>query len=198
MRINVNLASRPYEDEGQFYSRWGTSLLLVALLTVFMIAMSVRHYVNSQKSWASAREAQAKLAELKKEQAQAEQILAQPQNRGTRDKSQFLNAAILRKSFSWTRLMEDLEKVMPPGVRVVSIAPILDQRTRFILKLELQGETRDSAIELLRNMEKSQHFRSSRLTEETRSGSNTIGPDSGVKSEIRTAYLPAEPIEGGE
>lgn len=199
MRIGINLASRPYEDEGQFYRRWGTALTLVVLLTAFMIFMSARHYRNSRKSWANAREAQAKLAELKTEQAQAEQILAEPRNRGTRDKSQFLNAALLRKSFSWTRLMEDLEKVMPAGVRVVSIAPVVDQRNRFILKLELQGETRDGAIELLRNMEKSQHFRSSRLTEETRGASNTAtGPDTGVKSEIRTAYLPAEPIEGGD
>ena len=199
MRIGVNLASRPYEDEGQFYGRWGTALVLVALFTAFMIAASARHYVNSQKSWASAREAQSKLAQLKKEQAEAEQILAEPQNRGTRDTSQFLNGAILRKSFSWTRLMEDLEKVMPTGIRVVSIAPVVEQRNRFILKLDLQGESRDSAIELLRNMEKSQHFRSSRLTEESRGASNSsTGPDSGVRSEIRTAYLPAEPIEGGD
>jgi len=82
---------------------------------------------------------------------------------------------------------------------VVSIAPVVEQRNRFILKLDLQGETSDSAIELLRNMEKSQHFRSSRLTEESRGASNTAtGPDSGVRSEIRTAYLPAEPIEGGD
>ena len=199
MRIGVNLASRPYQDEGQFYGRWGTALLLAALFTALVIAISVRHYSNSQQSWASAREAQRKLAQLKTEQAQAEQILAEPQNRGTRDESQFLNAAILRKSFSWTRLMEDLEKVMPSGVKVVSIAPVVDQRNRFILKLELQGETRDGAIELLRNMEKSQHFRSSRLTEEARGATNTAsGPDTGVKSEIRTAYLPAETLEGGE
>jgi len=194
MRIGINLASRPYEDEGQFYGRWGTALALVILLTGLMIFISVRHYVNSEKSWVSARQAQAKLAELKKEQAQAEQILAEPQNRGTRDKSQFLNAAILRKSFSWTRLMEDLEKVMPPGVRVVSIAPVVDQRDRFILRLDLEGETRDGAIELLRNMEKSPHFRSSQMTDEN----HNTGTDAGVRSAIRTAYLPTETVEGGE
>jgi len=122
MKINVNLASRPYQDEGQFYRQWGTALGLVILFTGLMLLLSVQHYRNSRVEWASARQAQAKLAELQREQAQAQQILARPENRGTRDRSQFLNSAILRKSFSWTRLMEDMERVMPAGVRVTSIA----------------------------------------------------------------------------
>jgi type IV pilus assembly protein PilN len=198
MRIGINLASRPYQDEGLFYSKWGTALALVVLFTASMVAMSARHYVSSQKEWASARKAEAKLADLKKQQALAEQILAEPQNRGTRDLSQFLNTAILRKSFSWTRLMEDLEKVMPAGIRVVSIAPVNDQRNRFSLRLDLQGESRDSAIELLRNMEKSQHFVFPQLIAESGPGDARGGPQEGIRSEILTAYVPAEPTSGGE
>jgi type IV pilus assembly protein PilN len=196
MRIGINLASRPYQDEGQFYRKWGTALGLVLLLTVFMLVMSFRHYRSSRSSWASARQSEEKLVKLKQEQRKTQEILDQPQNRGVRDLSQFLNTAILRKSFSWTRLMEDLEKIMPTGVRVVSIAPVADQRDRFILKIDLNGQTRDGAIELLRNMEKSNHFRESHLDAEVHQIDNN-GPNTGVKSEIRTAYLPAENA-GGE
>lgn len=197
MRIGVNLASRPYQDEGRFYRLWGGSLTLVILFTAFMIAMCARHYVSSRNDWANARQAESKLADLKREEALAQQILAKPENRGTRDHSQFLNTAILRKSFSWTRLMEDMEKVMPTGLRVVSIAPVVDQHQRFVLKVEVQGETREAAVELLRNMEKSQHFRSPQLIQETRAP-RTTGAEGGVKSDIVTSYLPAEPLEGGE
>jgi type IV pilus assembly protein PilN len=196
MRIGINLASRPYQDEGRFYRLWGTALGVMVLFTAFMIAMSVRHYQNSSKDWVSARQAEAKLAALKKEAAQAEQILGQPENRGTRDRSQFLNTAILRKSFSWTRLMEDMERVMPPGLRVSSIAPVVDQHNHFLLKVQVQGETRDGAVQLLRNMEKSQHFRSPELHTETHG--QYRGLEGGVTSEIVTSYLPAEPLEGGE
>lgn len=197
MRIGINLASRPYQDEGRFYRQWGGALALMVLFTALMITLSIRHHINSRKEWAAANAAEAQLADLKKEEAQAQQILAQPGNRGTRDRSQFLNIAILRKSFSWTRLMEDMEKVMPPGLRVTSIAPVLDQHNRFVLKLEVQGEKRESAIQLLRNMEKSQHFRNPQLTVETLSQS-TSGNEAGVKSGIITSYLPAEPLESGE
>lgn len=195
MRIDINLASRPYQDEGRFYQRWGLALAITILFTAFLLTMAVRHRVNSQRDWASARAAEAKLDNLRKEEAQARQILGEPQNRGTRDRSQFLNVAILRKSFSWTRLMEDMEKVMPPGLRVVSIAPQIDQHNRFTLIVDVQGEKRESAIELVRNMEKSQHFRQPELVSEKRA--ETRGAES-VRSEIRSSYSPAETLEGGE
>jgi type IV pilus assembly protein PilN len=198
MRIGINLASRPYQDEGRFYRIWGAALAFMILLTALMITASARHYVNSRKDWASARAAETKLANLRKEESQARQILAEPQNRGTRDRSQFLNIAILRKSFSWTRLMEDMEKVMPAGLRVVSIAPVVDQHNRFVLKVQVQGENRESTIELLRNMEKSQHFRSPELVAESLTPGNRGSALAGVKSDIVTSYLPAEPLEGGE
>jgi hypothetical protein len=196
MRIGINLASRPYQDEGRFYQLWGAAVTITILLTAFIVTMAVRHHLNSLQEWGSARAAEAKLQDLHKEEAQAQQILSEPQNRGTRDRSQFLNVAILRKSFSWTRLMEDMEKVMPPGLRVVSIAPVIDQHNHFILRVEVQGEKRESAIELLRNMEKSQHFRQSELAAETRT--DTKGGQPGVRSEILTSYSPAETLEGGE
>lgn len=199
MRIGINLASRPYQDEGLFYRRWGSALMASILVTVFLIAASVHHYQNSRKEWASARAAEAKLAELKKEEAQAQQILAEPQNRGTRDQSQFLNASIQRKSFCWTRLMEDLEKIMPTGVRVTSITPTMDQHNRFTLKLQVEGESREGGIELLRNMEKSQHFRSSKLTGENDNPPKRLGgaQEAVIQFNISTSYLPAESLEGG-
>jgi type IV pilus assembly protein PilN len=196
MRVAINLASRPYLDETRFYRRWGTGLVLMILFTAFMAWASVHHYYQSRKEWASARAAQAKLAELQKEEVEARRILNEPQNRGTRDESQFLNAAILKKSFSWTRLMTDLEKVMPAGVRVVSIAPNLDQKNRFALKLAVEGPTREGAVQLVRNMEKSQHFRSSMITAERASEGNA-GREAGVKSEITSTYTPAETLELG-
>jgi len=195
MRIAINLASRPYQDERRFYRNWGLALAAMILLTAFMVFVSVRHHVNSQKQWTQAREAEAKLAELKKEEAQARQILAQPENRGTRDRSYFLNAAIMRKSFSWTRLMEDMEKVMPAGLRIVAIAPGVD-RNHFVLRLQVEGEKRETAVELAQNMEKSAHFRSPKLNVESHTESKN-GQGGGVKSNIVTAYLPAEPLEGG-
>jgi type IV pilus assembly protein PilN len=198
MKFTINLASRPYEDEGQFYQRWGTALGLMVLFTVFMVAVCIRSYTDSRKHWATASEAQSKLQELKREEAQAQQILAQPQNRGTRDRSEFLNSAIVRKSFSWTHLMTDLERVMPAHLRVVSLTPSPDKQNHFVLKVDVEGEGREGAIALVRNMERSQRFRSPELLQETLSKGR--GNEAEVKSSILAFYAPTEPptIQGGE
>ncbi len=39
------------------------------------------------------------------------------------ERSQFLNALFAEKSFSWTAVMMDLEKVLPTGVQVTSLEP---------------------------------------------------------------------------
>jgi hypothetical protein len=52
-------------------------------------------------------------------------------------------------------------------------------------------------VELLRNMEKSSHFRSPQLSTETHTPESKNG-EGAVKSNIFTAYLPAEPLEGGK
>jgi Tfp pilus assembly protein PilN len=197
MRIGINLASRPYQDEARFYRLWGAALAFMVLLTGLLIVLLVQQDRSARKEWATARAAEARLTELRKEAAQAQQILAEPQHRDTRDRSQFLNIAIVRKSFSWTRLMEDMEKVMPPGLRVTSISPVMDQHKTFTLKVEVEGQKRESAIQLLRNMEKSQHFRSSQLVIESVSRGSRSS-ETAVKSEIRTSYLPAEALETGE
>ena len=80
----------------------------------------------------------------------AEETLNLPANRGTRDRAQFLNDLFLRKAFSWTKLFEDLEQVMPPRLHVVSIRPERTLDNQLEIKIVVAGESRDRAIELVK------------------------------------------------
>ena len=159
MRIDINLASQPYEDARQFWLRWGTALAIAAVVTVALLTITI-------SGWFAARRDHNQIAELRRGIAQrdqtrrrAEEILNQPENRTTRDESQFLNELIERKSLSWTRLLEDLEQVMPAHVHLVSIRPELDEdNNQLLLKMTVAGESRDRAIELARRMEESRRF----------------------------------------
>ena len=73
-------------------------------------------------------EKRALIADRDRCRAEAERISEPPENRTTRDMSQFLNELIERKAFSWTRVLENLEKVMPPRVHLVSISPRTGRR----------------------------------------------------------------------
>ncbi len=92
-------------------------------------------------------------------------ILNMPENRSTRDRSQVLNDLFRRKAFSWTRVFEDLERVMPAQLHLVSIQPATAEN-QLEFKLVVAGESRERALELVRKMESSQSFQQTRIEQE--------------------------------
>ena len=122
--------------------------------------------------------------------AQAEAFLSLPENRATRDESQLLNSLIERKSFSWTRVLENLEQVMPPRLHLVGIHPELDEDNQLGLKMTVAGDSRDRAIELARRMEESRRFAQTIIVAERSTQSNTGDT---VQFDYTAIYIP-EPL----
>src|SRR6202167_1038085 len=158
MRLDINLASEPYEDARDFWLRWGTGLAAAVVVTLALVAITITGRFAARRDHAKIAELRAEIAQRDRKRAQAEEFLNRPENRATRDQSQFLNELIERKSLSWTRVLEDLEKVMPARVHLVSIHPALDDDNQLTLKMVVAGDSRERAIELARRMEESQHF----------------------------------------
>ena len=99
---------------------------------------------------------------LEQERSRNEAKMHQPQNMGVLERSRFLNALFAVKSFSWTAVMMDLERVLPAGVQVTSIAPVISKEGEVTIQLRVTGD-RDRAIQLVRNLERSQRFVGPRL-----------------------------------
>ena len=166
MRLDINLASQPYEDARQFWMRWGTAVGALGLLTLVLLALDMTGWVNARRDRQAIAEKRALIAERDELRANAERILNLPENRSTRDQSQFLNELIERKAFSWTRVLENLEKVMPPRVHLVSISPQLDEDNQLGLKMMVAGDSRERAMELARRMEESRRFAQTQIISE--------------------------------
>ena len=157
MRLNINLASQPYEDARQFWLRWGTGLAVAAILTLALLTLTITDWFAARRDHAQISELHTQIAQRDRTRQQAESFLSQPENRTTRDESQFLNELIERKALSWTHVLEDLEKIMPARVHLVSIHPEVGADNQLALKMVVAGD-RDRALELARRMEDSRHF----------------------------------------
>ena len=191
MRLDINLASQPYEDARQFWMRWGTAVGAIGLLTLVLLALDVTGWINARRDRGAIAEKRAMIAERDQIRSQAETFLNRPENRTTRDESQFLNELIERKSFSWTRVLENLEKVMPPRVHLVAISPQLDEDNQLLLKMTVAGDSRDRAIELARRMEESRRFAQTTIVREAHT--ETKGGGDTEQFEIAAIYIP-EPL----
>lgn len=189
MRLDINLASQPYEDSRQFWIRWGTAIAGLGLLTIFLVAMTITGWANARHDHAAIAQVRQQIADRDMFHAEAEATLNRAENRTTRDESQFLNDLIERKSFSWTQVLESMEKVMPPRVHLVNITPASDEDNQISLKMTVAGESRDRVLELMRRMEESQRFAHTNVVSETLSPN---GADS-EKAEIVALYIPEPP-----
>jgi len=127
----------------------------------------------------------------------------QPQNMAVLERSQYLNAVFAWKSFSWTAVMMDLEKVLPAGVQVTSIEPVISKEGDVNIRLRVSGD-REQAVQLVRNLETSQRFLSPRLSSEqaqtqeaNRSVNAPVTMPGAVQFEILSGYnpLPAKPVK---
>ena len=195
MRLDINLASLPYEDARQFWTRWGTAVGALALLTLLLLALDVSGWFAARRDRTAMAQARALIEKCDEKRTNAERILNLPQNRTTRDESQFLNELIERKAFSWTRVLENLESVMPPRVHVVSISPHLDEDNQLALKMTVAGDSRDRAIELARRMEASRRFAQTSVIHEAHIDSQTGDTE---QFEIAAIYVPEQIMRSDE
>jgi type IV pilus assembly protein PilN len=190
MRIDVNLASQPYEDSRRFWTYWGTGLALLAIATALLLFLAVSGYVRAGRDRQEIAKLRAETAAYDQERSRAEATLNLPQNRELRDQSRFLNQLFERKAFSWTRVFEDLEQVMPAHLHVVSIHPGTAAENSVALKLIVGGDSQEQALALVRKMEGSKHFRQTRINSE-RLVNEQAGTTDRVQFEIEAAYIPS-------
>jgi type IV pilus assembly protein PilN len=193
MQININLASQPYEDSRQFWTYWGTGIGLLALLTALLVFLAVNGFIEGSRDRQQMAKLKTQLAQFDRERSQAEAMLNQPQNRIVRDQSRFLNDLFARKAFSWTLAFEQLEQVMPAHLHVISIHPGISPDNNLELKLVVGGETREQALDLVRKMEGSKHFKQTHIDTEKfeTSGSGNNGNNDRVQFDIDALYVPS-------
>jgi type IV pilus assembly protein PilN len=195
MRISVNLATRPFVELRPLFALLRIAMAALAVLAIGLFiglrVMSKR--VNAAE--AQMRELKVQTSVLENERHANEARMRQPANQAVLDRSRFLNDLFQRKSFSWTAVMMDLENVLPAGVQVTNIEPVITPDGEVNIRLRVSGD-RDREVDLVRNLERSQRFVSPRLVnesaqsqEQSRPVAIGLGP-SAVEFDILSGYNP--------
>jgi type IV pilus assembly protein PilN len=177
MRISINLATRPFVELRPFFLR--LRIVMAGLVLVGAGAIVAAHFLQKQLDVQQAQldRLQAKTTTAQQEKQGNERKMRKPANAAVLDRAHFLNALFLRKSFSWTAVMMDLETVLPSGVQITSIEPAPTSSGDVVIRMRVSGE-RDRAVQLVRNLERSKRFLQPRLTGEATKAKDTGNPAS--------------------
>ncbi|HEY1462631.1 MAG TPA: PilN domain-containing protein [Terriglobales bacterium] len=189
MRLDINLATQPYQDARLFWKRWGVVLAGLSLVTILLLYFTISGWISARQDRAMIHQREEQIAARDQERMQAQALLNAPQNRTIRDRSAFLNDVFERKALSWTQVFEELERVMPGQLHVVSIKPDMTQDNQLELKLVVAGSSRESALDLVRKMEASQRFRQTHVESE-KAGQSVGAPQDAIQFDISTLYVP--------
>ena len=193
MRIRINLASQPYEAARNYRRRMAAVVLALAGLAVLLIGYIVYQRAESRGINRELAQTRREIRSLDFEETQARALLNKPANRDVADQSEFLNQLFARKALSWTRVFTEMEKIMPPNLHVVSMKPEYTKTDDLMLRVVVATDSRDRAVELVRRMEKSSHFRQAQVVAENvtaTSSDQSAGPGS-IQFDIAAIYIPS-------
>ena len=158
MKVALNLATSPLQTHRKFLVFSGVAGTLAAL--VFLaLGWHVYTVLQSQASIrARSEQVHQEISDLMRQRSDLQLFFAQEQNARLADRSAFLNSLIDEQSLNWTQMFMDLEKILPNGVRVVSVQP-RSEKGRVEVKLRIGAINDEAKLKFLRQLEGSPVFR---------------------------------------
>lgn len=190
MKPRLNLATAPLENQRRFLAvAFGVGL---PALVIFGLLTGAAY-----RDWRSTRERRTEVARLESDlrdfqnrRADLEKSFATPESKRVMERAAFLNGLIEQRSFPWTRMFQDLERELPTGVHVVSLAPRM-QGGVVEVHMVVGAANDRGKLEFLRTLENSSEFTSLVVVSESRP-SQQEDPTDTVKVELVAQYSAAE------
>jgi type IV pilus assembly protein PilN len=158
MRLRLNLATNPLQTHRKFLAVSG---LIGALAGIVFLALA-GHVYSVRKSNEALRVradgVRREMVGLMRQRDELENFFREEQNARLNERSTFLNSLIDEQSLNWTQMFMDLEKILPTGVRLVSIEPAHD-KGQVLVKLQVGAISDDAKLTFVRALESSPAFK---------------------------------------
>jgi type IV pilus assembly protein PilN len=188
MRVRLNLATKPLESHRRFLA--GSGVAAFAAIAILAALSWHVHAVRKANADAIARTAKARkdLEEYKAQRAELESFFGRKENASLHDRADFLNHIIDARSFNWTQMFMDLERILPGGVHVISVEP-KQSAGHAELKLTVGAGSQEAKLKLLHALEQSKQF--SEVQVQRDSPPNTTGNTTGDQRiiQLTTVYF---------
>lgn len=163
MKIPINLAREPFRrDRPMLVASAAVGLLLlVTFFLVLGIALTERRTASQTRLELA--KVQRERSKIRQEQIKIDAQLRRPDNAIVLDRNVMINDMIRRKAISWTRIFADLEKVMPPNVRIANIRPQVNSKNELSLDMTVETDAPESFIGFVVKLETSDIFGSTQV-----------------------------------
>ena len=187
MKVRLNLATKALETHRRFLASAG----LVALFAGLAFLGLGWHVYTARQLNAEMRSrtqrTRLEMDELEKQRKDLERYFKQKDIADLHDRATFINTILDARSFNWTLMFMDLERIMPGGVRVISIEP-KQVAGHVELKLTVGANSDESELKFEHALEQSREFTKVQIQDVRLS--NAVGNQSGDQKvvQLTTVY----------
>jgi type IV pilus assembly protein PilN len=152
MKIPINLASQPFRrDRAMLVASVAVSALLVGSLAA-LIALANADNTQLADVRKDVAQLRVQISAATKQQAAFDAVIRKPEN------AEVLERSVYRKGISWTRILADMEKTMPPSVKMLNIQPYVTGKNQITLNLQVGSESPEPVILFYKALETSPLF----------------------------------------
>jgi Tfp pilus assembly protein PilN len=156
--IHLNLAAKPYRDYRPYLAVMAIGSLLVALMALNNLDTWYR-YQHDTKTTRDEIAALDRQTEVERTKLQTSQQRLRSINVALmKAQTQYVNSRLAERAFSWSELLDRLERVLPDDVRLISISPSFNKNGFVHLTLSCVGKTGRSMVTTIDNFNRDGHF----------------------------------------
>lgn len=172
MRLNVNLAKKPFYNRRLFWLSF-----LVFMCALLLAGQWMLKEVSSAKMVASRLE-----QEVKKQQTELKtlekqyNVPIQPLNPTQIQEIEASAQLIKQRSFSWTQMLSEFELALPKTIRIISITPTkLEDSLNIPLKIKVYSKSVKDLTDMIAQMDKVGVFQVNLVNQEVPLQNGDIG-----------------------
>jgi len=157
MKVRLNLSTKPLQTHRRFLAGAG---IVGTIAGLFFLGIGLHVYLVRRGDEVYRErivKIRTEMVSLEQQRRDLEQFFSRPENAKLHDRSAFLNTLIDEQSLNWTQMFMDLEKILPAGVRVVSIQP-KHEKGIVEIKLVVGAASDEAKLKFLHALEQSSSF----------------------------------------
>jgi type IV pilus assembly protein PilN len=158
MKVRLNVATNPLQTHRKFLAVSG---FISAVAGIVFLALGWHVYAarkSNEALRARVEDVRQDMVGLMRQREELESFFKEEQNAKLNERSTFLNSLIDEQSLNWTQMFMDFEKILPAGVRLVSIEPA-HEKGRVLVRLQIGAVSDEAKLKFIRALENSPAFK---------------------------------------
>jgi hypothetical protein len=183
--IRTNLSTRPFYNERAVHFWLLVMAAVVVLATAFNVSRVLRYSRSDTELATRASRDESRAADLRQQATRLRATVDPKQVEFVSSEARQANVLIDRRTFSWTELLNRLEKTQPGEVRLVAVRPRVEKDGTIVLVMNVVSKDVGDVDSFMQNLEETGAFGNVRPVVEQ------VNEEGLIETTLESAYVPS-------